>query len=194
MTIHSDNAIFNKVFNEIKQALNAVITLRDSADANNALKVDGEGRAYTSSIIVDKTTLTPVQVTASGQLKVSTPPPSPPPNTTAVADGQTAIVPKNGGTVQSIYKITNGKTLTIQNFRGGGMTQEGKIVLEYDPNNGTDPIELIATGYIGGDNNFNFDLNNEYIGDATNQIIIYAQNDDNHSNHEMSFYWTGYEQ
>lgn len=112
-----------------------------------------------------------VAVSTTGRLKVSQEPPTPPVDTTSVQ--QTAQGDQGSNqTAYLNYTIPNGETLIIQRFIGGaeGGGGQSKISLYYD-STGTGTGDLIAVGYVA-DNNFQFDLNAQYIGDGTARIRL----------------------
>lgn len=106
--------------------------------------------------------------TSDGKLQVSTPPPTPPEDTTAVSQMAQSDM---SGTSDTDYTIPNGETLVIQRFIGGGEGDgsTSKVELYYDPNGNGTGMTLIAVGYVS-DNNFQFDLNVSYTGDGTRNI------------------------
>ena len=173
MSILSTNTLLNKILDYTRLAFNSIAVIRD---ADNPAQI--------------------AKVTAAGELKVSTPPPSAPPGTEAKKGGTTQVIPASGfnesGIRSESYTITDGKTLVIQQFNGGSACPDGVIRLGLDSDGDGNVDELLSTAYLAGDNNFAFALNYEILGDGTKAIIISAQNNDN-NDHEFSYYWLGYE-
>lgn len=132
-------------------------------------------------------------VTADGRVKIATEPPSAPGGATAidvVADSTIAT------SADTTYTITNGKTLTIQNFNGGGPAANSgnSIELYYDPNGNATGMTLIRVAYVpdtGG--NFSFDLKANFVGNGTRRILVRRIRNGGGSA-RVSAFWAGYEE
>jgi hypothetical protein len=110
-----------------------------------------------------------VKVDESNRFWVATPPPSAPPNTTAVI--HTGYSPVSGQ-VDDIYVIPDGVTLTIQRLSGGAEqdTSFGSgIELWYDPA-GTGIGMTIIDVIMANGTSDQHDLNSIYIGNGTRTI------------------------
>jgi hypothetical protein len=129
--------------------------------------------------------------TADGRLKVAQEPPAPPPATTPVEVGGIAVV---GGISDTVYVITNGKTLVIQNFNGGGAPEGkgSKVELFDDPNGNGTSMTLIRVAYVNG-NSFSLDLNREIgPGNGTRAVRLRLSNLGGASR-EIAGFFAGYE-
>jgi hypothetical protein len=129
--------------------------------------------------------------TADGRLKVVQEPPAPPPATTPVEVGGIALV---GGVSDTVYVITNGKTLVIQSFSGGGAPEGkgSKVELFDDPNGDGAGMTLIRVAYVNG-NSFSLDLNREIgPGNGTRAVRLRLSNLGGASR-EIAGFFTGYE-
>lgn len=109
-------------------------------------------------------------VDASGNLKVTTPPPTPPPNTDQVTVVELDDVSNDSDTY---YIIPNTKTLVISRLLSGSEdTNAGSVVLLYLDEDGTgNNLELITAQFSNG-SNATSDLGLSTIGDGTKRILI----------------------
>ena len=131
------------------------------------------------------------QVTASGEVKVLTPTPTPPPGTTSKSDIQKGSM---SGTEDSFYTITNGQTLFVQRLSGGAESSVGGSVIElyYDPTGTGSPLTAIEDIYANGSSDQK-DLDVNYVGDGTRRILLRRRNFGGGS-YEITARWEGYEQ
>src|SRR3989338_9328793 len=113
-------------------------------------------------------------VDTSGRLLVSTPPPTPPADTTPVII--TAFGPVSGN-AESPYIITNGKTLVIGRLLAGSeeATKACRVTLYENSNGDGVTLNLIATLYTNG-NSDKFDLSQKFQGDGIRKIILRRTN------------------
>lgn len=165
---------------ELLQELKAVIAELKSFISTLKIEQDGSINTNMTGIInVESVSIAdPVNqnqkaaVDNSGRLLVATPPPTPPPDTTPVVI--TAFGNVNGN-VDSIYTITNGKTLHIGRLLAGS-EETGKAcrVTLYENPSGT-ILNLIATLYVNGSSDI-FDLSQSFVGNGTKKIILRRTN------------------
>lgn len=133
-----------------------------------------------------------LQAAADGRLIVSTLTVAPA-GTTAVnrfADGNIGAL----ATVETVYIITNGKTLTIQSFGGGAATSNAgaRVELVERPTGLPASDVVVDVGYANG-NNFQFLLSRTFVGDGTRQIVLKRINSGG-SPTRAAAKWSGYEQ
>lgn len=109
-------------------------------------------------------------ITATGRLKVSTEPPTPPPDKTAVIKLEYGNV---STTDDLVYIIPNGETLQLQRFSAGAETANSGNVVElwYDPNGNGVGMTIIDTIFCDGTSD-QHDLNQTYLGDGTKSIRL----------------------
>lgn len=114
------------------------------------------------------------RVDASRRLHITNPPPEVPDTSIKVVETVYAGV---SGTVDTLYKIPNGKKLSLQKFTAGGESSNtgGVVELWYDPNGNGVGMSIIEAIFFNGDNDSK-DLADEYIGNATNYIRMRAVN------------------
>lgn len=134
-----------------------------------------------------------LSVTADGRIKIATEPPSAPGGATPVDVVADSII---ATTEDTTYTITNGKTLTIQNFNGGGASSNNGDTIElfYDPNGNATGMTLIRVAYVpdtGG--NFSFDLKATFVGNGTRRILVRRTRGAG-SSARVSAFWAGYEE
>lgn len=115
-----------------------------------------------------------------------------PVDTTAVT--QTAVSSINSDT-DTIYTITNGKTLTIQLFEAGceaNATGGSKVALYEDPNGNLSVLNPISIIYINGASNQN-SVSTEFVGNGTRRIVM-RRSIFSGGSREIYGRWRGYEQ
>jgi hypothetical protein len=139
------------------------------------------------------TTGNQAEVTASGEIKVVTPPPTPPVGTTPVSVIEQGAVESIIG-VDDEYTITNSKTLTIQRISGGAETSNSGSIIEVfeDPNGDKSVLNLIDDVYVSGGSDQK-DLNVSFVGDGTRRIIMRRRNFGG-GKYEVTGRWEGYEE
>lgn len=131
-------------------------------------------------------------LTSDGRLFVSSAPITPG-GTTPIkqfADGSVGAI----ATVETVYTVTNGKTLTIQAFRGGSDTSSagGRVELVSRPTGNPASDVVLDVGYVNG-NNFDFAMDEIIIGNGTKQIVLKRINSGG-TGLRMGAQWRGYEQ
>jgi len=135
----------------------------------------------------------PLEVDASRRIVVSITPPTAPVGADAVGQSiQTAIT----GTVDTLYVITNGKTLTIQRVAGGagaGTTgdRQSKVSIFEDPTGDLLSLNLIRVFYVSGSNEERI-LSSEFVGDGTRRILLRRERFDA-GTVEVFAAWQGFE-
>ena len=120
--------------------------------------------------LIDQSTGIPVKVDASGRLLVSIAPPTPPPATTPIEIIAFSIM---GDSVDTFLTITNGKILTVTQFRAGSETSNKgtKVELFEDPNGDLSVLNLIDVIFINGNSNSNA-LNKNFVGNGTRRMLL----------------------
>lgn len=95
-----------------------------------------------------------------------------------VPDGATSVTRTQfsnmTGTVDDLYTITNGKTLTLQRFAGGAEvdTTAGNVISLYeDPNGDLSVLNVIAVIFASGSSQ-QFDIGEEFVGDGVRRILL----------------------
>lgn len=141
--------------------------------------------------IVDPTSQNAVKVDNSGRLLVSQAAVAPSNTTEIVRVAQSSI----SANTDTIYTITDGKTLVLQVFQAGSennTTGGSKISLFEDPNGDLSVLNLIAVIYVNG-NTTEVALDTTYIGDGTRRIVmrrgVFAG-----PSREVTGRWKGFEQ
>jgi len=179
------------------------IILRDGTDENKTVEVTSDGRLkvetfqesgqYNIVKITGQAGINIAAVSTTGRLLVSDEAPAPPPGTDPIDIGAVVLPAKNGGYVDTTYTITNGKQIHLQQFIGGAETIKSKFELYYDPDGdmGINAV-LIRVAYINYAN-FQYDLNQAYIGDGTARIVMRATNNTASSGLEHANFLTAYE-
>jgi len=111
-----------------------------------------------------------VRVTLDRRLLVSQEAPGAPPGTTQIV--QTAFSSINN-TADTLFTITNSKTLTIQRLSAGAeVTTEGSIIeLFEDPNGDLSVLNVIIVIFASGNSDQN-DLSIDFVGDGTRRILL----------------------
>lgn len=124
------------------------------------------------------------EVDASGSLHVTSKVPLPTGKTKIKEGGFVATVTKQGGTNNYDWVISNGATVTITQFRFGGMiTKDGdspiqaKCELWYRPNGNNTGQELVDSLYLHGMSDIVHFLDEEYTGDGTKELRIKVTNE-----------------
>ncbi|MCP4481434.1 MAG: hypothetical protein GY817_01210 [bacterium] len=177
------------------------VRLRDENGNAAGITNDGKVKVETTSSststqivkIKGDTTGNIAEVTASGEVKVVSPPPAPPANTDPVNQVASSLVTSVAG-VDTIYTITNSKTLTIQRLSGGAESSNSGSIIELyeDPNGDKSVMNLIDAIFVNG-SSAQKDLNITYTGDGTRRIILRRRNFGGGS-YEMVCRWAGYEE
>ena len=130
--------------------------------------------------------------TADGRLKVAQEPPTPPPATTPIDLGGIAVV---GNTPQdTLYVITNGKTLVIQNFNGGAAPEGSgsKVELFYDSNGNGVGMTLLRVAYVTG-SSFALDMNREVGPGNGTRAVRLRRTSLGGASREVAAFLAGYE-
>jgi hypothetical protein len=98
------------------------------------------------------------------------------------------------GTVDTLYTITNAKTLYIQRLSGGAETStRGSIVeLFYDPNGDLSVLTPIEDIYVNGSSDQK-DLFEPFAGNGTRRILL-RRRQFGGGFYEITGRWEGYEQ
>ena len=117
---------------------------------------------------------------------------SSPANTTAVVQSAFGDVATTTGE-DTIYTITNGKTLTIQRLSAGSEETTGGSVVELfeDPNGNLTGMTRIETIFTNG-NSGNVDIGLDFIGNGTRRIVLRRRGFTS-SAREMFGRWQGFE-
>lgn len=141
--------------------------------------------------LVDPTSQQAAKVDNSGRLLVSQAAVAPS-NTTEVLQVAQSSISANTDT---IYTITNGKTLVLQIFQAGSeanTTGGSKVSLYEDPNGNLSVLNLIAVIYING-NTTEVALDTTFTGNGTRRIVmrrgVFAG-----PSREVTGRWKGFEQ
>lgn len=113
-----------------------------------------------------------------------------PPATTAVKITEKSSI---SGTVDSLYTITSGKTLTIQKLSGGAeASNSGHIIEAYDdPNGDLSVLNIIEDIYVNGDSNSK-DLLGDFVGNGTRRFLLRRRSFGGGTK-EVTGIWVGYE-
>jgi hypothetical protein len=163
------------------------------------LKIDGVALLNDSNESVgisgvdDDDVVRQVAVTSAGRIKVSQEPAGTPEGATDKSTGEVVLPVKNGGTVDTTYTITNGKTLKLNGWFGGAETPSGsKFEIYYDPNGDGTGMTLLGVQYINYAN-FNVTLALSFDGDGTAGIRLRATNNTPTSGLEHAQFFSGYE-
>jgi len=111
-----------------------------------------------------------------GRLGVFLSAPTAPPNTTAVDNGGLITITANA-TVDSLYSITNGKTLTIQAFSvsasDGGTGKSVRVEMFEDPNGNLTVLNRVPGGTLFVNaNSFERTIGRTFIGNGTRRILL----------------------
>jgi len=152
-------------------------------------------RINTQTIITDGTT--DAEVTGDGRLKVDVTTPSAPSGTTPVNRGTLSEI-ASGSTVDDLYTITNGDTLTILSFTGSSASNSAsskgaiEFTLYEDPNGDLSVLNLIKAAHLE-DGNFQFLLNRDFVGDGTRRILLRVEELAGQTL-RVSRFWDGFEQ
>lgn len=133
----------------------------------------------------------PNKATAGGELIISKPPPTAPPNTapiSVIASGQIT------GTVNTFFTPTSGKTLTIQLIKGSAESSvDGSAVtLIKDPNGDLSVEELIEIPMQLNGNNEEFNLSTDILGNGVLRIVLRRERLDG-GQKRVSAKWEGFE-
>jgi hypothetical protein len=111
------------------------------------------------------------RVNAAGQLQVSSPPPSTPGGKTGVTRLEYSSV---SGSVDNVYIIPNGETLTVQRLSAGAEednTAGNVIELWYDPLGTGIDMTIIAVLFVNSSSAF-LELDEDYTGNGTRTIRL----------------------
>jgi hypothetical protein len=152
--------------------------------------LDQSGTRTTIVGIDDNNIFRQVRVNTSGRLLVSQEPPTPPAATTPVDIREKGTI---SGTVDTLYTITNGTTLTIQRLSGGAETSNAGHVIELydDPNGDLSVLNIIDDIYVNGASDQK-DLLGDFIGDGIRRILLRRRAFGGGTN-EVTGIWQGYE-
>jgi hypothetical protein len=94
------------------------------------------------------------------------------------------------------YIVTDGETLTLSQFFGGGEVQSGKqskFELYHSVDGGTTDGLLLGVGYIGGSNNFRQDLNHDIVGSGVLSVVRIRRERMDGVSLELAAGWIGIE-
>lgn len=141
--------------------------------------------------IVDPTNQYEAKVDSSGRLLVSQEAATPADTTEVRQTAQSSI----NSAADTIYTITNGKTLTIQILSAGSeanTTGGSKVELYEDPNGNLTGMVLISVIYVNG-NSFQNSLSISYVGNGTRRIVM-RRNAFAGASREVFGSWKGFEQ
>ena len=112
---------------------------------------------------------TVAKISETGRQLIDTSPPAPPPDTTAVVVTEYSDVSTDD---DYDYVIPNGATLQLQRLSGGAEPGDGSVVeLWYDPDGTKTSMEIIDVIFSDGHSD-QHDLNDEFEGDGTAQIVM----------------------
>jgi hypothetical protein len=163
---------------------------KDSIPAN--LTTDGALPVLCANYAVNPSNVwVPNKATAGGELIISKPPPTAPPNTTpisVISSGQIT------GTINTFYTPTAGKTLTIQLLKGSSESSvDGSAVtLIKDTNGDLSQEELIEIPMQLNGNNEEFNLSTDIVGNGTLRIVLRRERLDG-GQKRVSAKWEGFE-
>lgn len=135
------------------------------------------------------------QVDASGRLLVVAAPAVAPPSATAVSTTVWTSVAINT-TVDTLYTITNGKTLYLQDFNGAtSFTGSGGYCAEFllyeDPNGNLTNLRVLHVIYLNG-GNFVKVISDTLVGNGTRRLLLRVTT--NNAAAVLYRQWRGYEQ
>jgi len=108
-------------------------------------------------------------VDASGNLKVASTIVTPPTANIVIQVAKSNM----SGTVDTMFTITNGTTLTIQILSGGSETTNAGAIVELfeDPNGDLSVLNIIDDVYVNGSSSEK-NLTVDFIGDGTRRIVL----------------------
>ena len=132
-----------------------------------------------------------VKIDSSGRLLVSQEAATPADTTEVIKVAQTSI---NSDT-DTLYTITNGKTLTLQIFDAGAeanATAGSKVSLYEDPNGNLSVLNLITVLYVNG-TSAEASLSTSFEGNGTRRIVM-RRSSLGGGNREVFGRWKGFEQ
>jgi len=141
--------------------------------------------------LVDAITQTPVRVDNSGRLQITSVAATPVDTTSVIQTAVSSI----SASANTIYTITNAKTLRIQNFSAGAETNTtggSKVTLYEDPNGDLSVLNVIARIYVNGASN-EITLDEAFIGNGTRRIVMQRDTFGGGSR-EVFGRWKGYEE
>lgn len=150
------------------ELVKSILTGQDNTGAFKNIRSDSAGRLLVSSDIATPVDTTAIEQTAASSINSDT---------------------------DTIYTITNGKTLTIQLFEAGSeqnTTGGSKVSLFYDPNGNLSVLTPISVIYVNG-SSYQNQVSSEFIGNGTRRIVmrrsVFAG-----ASREVYGRWRGYEQ
>ena len=120
--------------------------------------------------IVDKDTQKSARIDSSGRILVSPIASTPPSTTSVIQTGFSSI----STSTDTIYTITNTKTLVLQQFEAGAQentTGGSKVILYEDPNGDLSVLNLITLLYVNGDSSI-VQLSSSFVGNGTRRIVM----------------------
>jgi hypothetical protein len=153
--------------------------------------LDQSGTRTTIVGIDDNNIFRQVRVNTAGRLLVSQEPPTPPAATTPVVITAKSTM---SGTVDTLYAITNGQTLTIQRMSSGAQSSNSGHIIELfdDPNGDLSVLNIIDDIYVNGSSDQK-DLLGDFVGDGTRRILL-RRRAFGGGNNDVTGIWQGYEQ
>jgi hypothetical protein len=145
-------------------------------------------------VIEDSDTLVNMKVNDDGSINTVNVSISTPSTATAVVEENFASISSTVG-VDTIYTITNTKTLTIQQFSSGSEAKTGGSVAEIfeDPNGDLSVLNRIDNIYTDGSTT-TVPLGQDYVGDGTRRIVMRQRGLSSTSAREMFSRWQGFEE
>lgn len=152
------------------------VKILDSADNALTSKDEGSGiRSLDANIRSGQVRLVDAlgnvaKITASGDLRVVTPPPETPVDGTRVDQVAYSDV---SNTSDTVFVIPSGEVLTIQRVAGGAASSNGGSVIElwYDSLGTGVSMVIIAVVFANGSGGYQA-LQQEYTGDGTKRIVL----------------------
>lgn len=152
-------------------------------------------RAVLSARLVDGSGYVAIEATTDKRLLVSEAVTAPAGTTpvSRLVDGNVSSL----ATVEDVYVITNGKTLRIQRFSGGGEDSVSGGRVELYSREGSPAVDtLIDVGYVSG-GNFQFDLFKNLVGNTSpsvNRKVVLKRINGGGSSMRIKGRWEGYEE
>lgn len=191
-----DASVANPTGNQLLARRRDTLSSETSADGDvTALNSTAKGELYvkhedTASVSIEGSPSGNfAEVDSSGRLLVSNVSVTPPASTSVIQTEFDGV----SGTDDNLYTITNGTTLTIQQFFGGAESSTAGTVIELyeDPNGDLTVLNEIAIIFAAGVSNFT-DLSESFTGDGTRRILLRRRRLDGGSR-EVFGRWVGFE-
>lgn len=141
--------------------------------------------------VADSNGVNKLKVNADGSVNVNTATTTPATGTQVVVNVFSNVSSTTG--IDTMYTITSGKTLTIQQMSGGAEPHSSGTIVELfeDPNGNLTPLVRIETVFVNGTSE-QVNIQQSYVGNGTRRIVLRRRSYAN-SAREVWGRWTGYE-